>query len=200
MVIFHYICSLLILTLLLTKKLMKKQHFAILAAAAFITAAMAPASAQPGKHNVRSIADTIRTNSNGRVTITCSDDVEALAVIDTTEVRQPSARHESDTDESPATTTQRRHAVHRAGYRIQVYSDNNQRQAKAKAQQIAANIGKQFPSYGLYLTYNAPYWRLRVGDFTTQEAAHSALRALRAKFPALAGDIRVVRDRIKVYE
>ena len=192
MVIFHYICSLLILTLLLTKKLMKKQHFAILAAAAFITAAMAPASAQPGKHNVRSIADTIRTNSNGRV--------EALAVIDTTEVRQPSARHESDTDESPATTTQRRHAVHRAGYRIQVYSDNNQRQAKAKAQQIAANIGKQFPSYGLYLTYNAPYWRLRVGDFTTQEAAHSALRALRAKFPALAGDMRVVRDRIKVYE
>ena len=191
MVIFHYICSLLILTLLLTKKLMKKQHFAILAA---------PASAQPGKHNVRSIADTIRTNSNGRVTITCSDGVEALAVIDTTEVRQPSARHESDTDESPATTTQRRHAVHRAGYRIQVYSDNNQRQAKAKAQQIAANIGKQFPSYGLYLTYNAPYWRLRVGDFTTQEAAHSALRALRAKFPALAGDMRVVRDRIKVYE
>ena len=190
MVIFHYICSLLILTLLLTKKLMKKQHFAILAAAA---------SAQPGKHNVRSIADTIRTNSNGRVTITCSDGVEALAVIDTTEVRQPSARHESDTDESPA-TTQRRHAVHRAGYRIQVYSDNNQRQAKAKAQQIAANIGKQFPSYGLYLTYNAPYWRLRVGDFTTQEAAHSALRALRAKFPALAGDMRVVRDRIKVYE
>lgn len=161
---------------------------------------MAPASAQPGKHNVRSIADTIRTNSNGRVTITCSDGVEALAVIDTTEVRQPSARHESDTDESPATTTQRRHAVHRAGYRIQVYSDNNQRQAKAKAQQIAANIGKQFPSYGLYLTYNAPYWRLRVGDFTTQEAAHSALRALRAKFPALAGDMRVVRDRIKVYE
>ena len=150
---------------------MKKQHFAILAAAAFITAAMAPASAQPGKHNVRSIADTIRTNSNGRVTITCSDGVEALAVIDTTEVRQPSARHESDTDESPATT-----------------------------QQIAANIGKQFPSYGLYLTYNAPYWRLRVGDFTTQEAAHSALRALRAKFPALAGDMRVVRDRIKVYE
>ena len=90
--------------------------------------------------------------------------------------------------------------MHRAGYRIQVYSDNNQRQAKAKAQQIAANIGKQFPSYGLYLTYNAPYWRLRVGDFTTQEAAHSALRALRAKFPALAGDMRVVRDRIKVYE
>ncbi|MFR8948049.1 MAG: hypothetical protein ACLVJI_02650 [Bacilli bacterium] len=33
---------------------MKKQHFAILAAAALITAAMAPASAQPGKHNVRS--------------------------------------------------------------------------------------------------------------------------------------------------
>ena len=93
---------------------MKKQHFAILAAAALITAAMATASAQPGKHNVRSITDTIRTNSNGRVTITCSDGVEALAVIDTTEVRQPSARHESDTDESPATTTQRRHAVHRA--------------------------------------------------------------------------------------
>ena len=198
--IFHYICSLLILTLLLTIKLMRNKIFTIIAATALFATAIAPASAQPGQQKVRSIADSIRTNSNGRVTITCSDGVEALAVIDTTSVSQPSVRQENGTDEPPATTSQRRHAVHRIGFRIQVYSDNNQRQAKAKAQKIAASIGAQFPHYGLYLTYNAPYWRLRVGDFTTHDAARTALGALKAKFPAMAGDMRVVKDKIKVYE
>lgn len=183
---------------------MTTRHIATLLTAVFITAAMTPMQAHPEQQKVRSIADTIRLHSAGRVTITCGEGVEALAEIDSTAVRQPSVRQESENSNTPAspttTPTQRRHAVHRAGYRIQVYSDNNQRQAKAKAQRIAASIGKQFPHYGLYLTYTSPYWRLRVGDFTTQEAARSAMSALRAKFPSLAGDMRVVRDKIKVYE
>ena len=182
---------------------MTTRHIATLLAATFIATAMAPIQAHPERQKVRSIADTIRLRSAGRVTITCSDGVEALAEIDSVTVRQPSSRPESGESDAPTPTTapsQRRHAVHRAGYRVKVYSDNNQRQAKAKAQRIAASIGKQFPHYGLYLTYTSPYWRLRVGDFTTQESARSAMSALKAKFPSLAGDMRVVRDKIKVYE
>lgn len=182
---------------------MRTPHIATAVVAALMATALIPAAASAGQHKVRSIADSIRMQSGGRVTITCGDGVEALAEIDTTTVAAPSVRHESTTGNEPTETTTtptRRHAVHKAGYRIQVYSDNNQRQAKAKAQRIAASIGKQFPHYGLYLTYNAPYWRLRVGDFTSQEAARSAMSALRSKFPSLAGDMRVVRDKVKVYE
>ena len=179
---------------------MKSRHIATILTAAAIASVLLPAPAPAQQRRVRSIVDTIRANSHGNVNITLGDGVEKLAVADT--AATPSSRHlpasEPSTTESTGST--HRQAVHRAGYRVQVYSDNNQRQAKAKAQNIAAKIGKQFPSYGLYLAYKAPYWRLRVGDFTTQEAARSAMSALRAKFPSLAGDMRVVRDRIKVYE
>lgn len=182
---------------------MRTPHIATIVVAAVMATALIPAAARAGQHKVRSIADSIRMQSGGRVTITCGDGVEALAEIDSTAVETPSVRHEStsgnETSETTTTTTHRR-VVHKSGYRIQVYSDNNQRQAKSKAQQIASSIKRQFPHYGLYLTYNAPYWRLRVGDFTTQEAARSAMSALKSKFPSLAGDMRVVRDKVKVYE
>ncbi len=173
------------------------RHIAPLIAAAFIATAMSSASASPEHHKVRSIADSIRVKSNGSVTINCSNDVEALAVVDTTTVGRQPLTTETTTS---GTTAQHKQVVHRAGYRVQVYSDNNQRVAKSKAQSIASQIKVQFPHYGLYLAYKAPYWRLRVGDFTTQEAARSAMNALKSKFPSLAGDMRVVRDRVKVYE
>lgn len=173
------------------------RHIAPLIAAALIATAMTPASANPEHHKVRSITDTIRVKSAGRVTINCSDEVEALAVVDTTIVgRQPLATETT----TSGSTSQHKQVVHRAGYRVQVYSDNNQRVAKSKAQGIASKIKVQFPHYGLYLAYKAPYWRLRVGDFTTQDAARTAMNALKSKFPTLAGDMRVVRDRVKVYE
>ncbi len=173
------------------------RHIAPLIAAAFIATAMSSASASPEHHKVRSIADSIRVKSNGSVTINCSNDIEALAVVDTTTVGRQPLTTETTTS---GTTAQHKQVVHRAGYRVQVYSDNNQRVAKSKAQSIASQIKVQFPHYGLYLAYKAPYWRLRVGDFTTQEAARSAMNALKSKFPSLAGDMRVVRDRVKVYE
>ena len=60
-------------------------------------------------------------------------------------------------------------------------------------------IGEEYPSFGLYLTYKAPYWRLRVGDFLTEEEARETMSEMRRKFPSLSGDMRVVRERIKVY-
>ncbi|MDE7238043.1 MAG: SPOR domain-containing protein [Paramuribaculum sp.] len=47
-----------------------------------------------------------------------------------------------------------------------------------------------------YVTYNSPYWRLRVGDFRTQAEAAAAAEELRQAFPRSAKEIRVVRDNI----
>lgn len=49
-----------------------------------------------------------------------------------------------------------------------------------------------------YVVYNSPYWRLRVGNFKTNEEAQTAAEELRMAFPSYAREIRVVRDRIVV--
>lgn len=83
-----------------------------------------------------------------------------------------------------------------AGYRVQVFSDNNPRTAKAEASSKERIISARFPQYQAYVRYNAPYWRLRVGDFRTQQEADHAAEELRKAFPAYSKEIRVVRDRI----
>lgn len=86
--------------------------------------------------------------------------------------------------------------VKMAGYRVQVYSDSNQRTAKSETQRKAATVSRKFPSMRTYSTYSAPYWRLRVGDFRTRKEAEDAAASLRSAFPAYRNEIRVVRDRI----
>lgn len=179
-----------------------KTYFLHIALIALVGMAILPwtYTAAADKASVRSIADTIRSQSGGRVTFTFDDGVESLIEIDSVGQAMPGTRLRDDAVDSDTPTTEHRTAVHKAGYRIQVYSDNNQRTAKSRAKQIAANINAKFPHMGTYLTYKAPYWRLRVGDYTTHETARSAMSELKARFPSLAGDMRIVRDRVKVYE
>lgn len=86
------------------------------------------------------------------------------------------------------------------GYRIQVFSDNNARTAKAEARRRANTVSSKFPEYATYVVFSSPYWRLRVGNFRTQEEANNAAHQLKEAFPAYSREIRVVRDRIKVGE
>ena len=84
------------------------------------------------------------------------------------------------------------------GYRIQVFSDNNARTAEREAHSRAAAISESFPQWGTYITYDSPYWRLRVGDFQTYEDATDAVMELKNAFPAYRRELRVVRDRIRI--
>ncbi|MCM1483097.1 MAG: SPOR domain-containing protein [Muribaculaceae bacterium] len=83
------------------------------------------------------------------------------------------------------------------GYRVQVFSDNNARTARNEARSKQRSIGSRFPNYRTYVTYTAPYWRLKVGDFRTQEEANTAAAAIKRAFPGYT-EIRVVRDRINL--
>lgn len=85
-----------------------------------------------------------------------------------------------------------------AGFRIQIYSDSNSETAKNSARAKAANISSKFPEYRTYVTYNSPYWRLRVGDFRTREEAAEVADMLKHSFPSYAKEIRVVHDRINI--
>lgn len=84
------------------------------------------------------------------------------------------------------------------GYRVQVFSDNNPHTAKAEAGSKKRLIDSKFPQYQTYVNYTSPYWRLRVGDFRTQQEANAAAEELRRAFPAYSKEIRVVRDRVNI--
>ncbi len=88
--------------------------------------------------------------------------------------------------------------AHAAGFRIQVFSDNDYRTAKNNALQKESLIQQAFPELETYVTFTSPFWRLRVGDFRTYEEAGTALRKLKQEFPQMAREMRVVKDKIQI--
>lgn len=104
-----------------------------------------------------------------------------------------SAAQPSDADNAPA---EKPASTATGGYRIQLFSGNNARTAQNQAIGRASIIESQFPEYATYVTFDAPYWRLKVGDFRTYEDASAALARLKSAMPEFAREMRVVRDRI----
>ena len=80
-----------------------------------------------------------------------------------------------------------------SGYRIQVYSDNMQRRAKEMAQERAKMIQDSDSTLATYVTFNSPFWRVRVGNYSSYEEAAIKLRELKKQFPSIA-DMRIVKD------
>ena len=85
------------------------------------------------------------------------------------------------------------------GYRIQAYSDNNHTTAKAAAQQRARDIAMKFPQYRSYISYKAPSWRLRIGDFKTRGEAQAALQRIKSVYPKFAREMVIVKDHINIW-
>lgn len=120
--------------------------------------------------------------------------------------RDHAVEHDQLPDESAAhehqrrlTTTQQHISNRSVGYRIQAYSDNNFRTAKNSAKSRARTIAMKYPQYRSYLTYKAPFWRLKIGDFKTHGEAVKVLGQMRKSFPAFSGELSVVRDKINVW-
>ena len=71
------------------------------------------------------------------------------------------------------------------GYRTQVFSGNNQRVSKDEAFRKEKEIKELFPEIPTYVTYNAPFWKLRVGDFRSHEEALSYDAPVDGCFPEI---------------
>lgn len=108
----------------------------------------------------------------------------------------PSSSEETAGDEQEEEKVTSRPKGKVAGYRVQVYADNNVRSAKTEARQRERAIGQAFPDYSTYVSYASPYWRLRVGDFRSNYEAEKAAAEIRRAFPRYAKEVRVVRDHV----
>ncbi len=68
------------------------------------------------------------------------------------------------------------------GWRVQVYfeSGNNSKQLAINARDRFTEL---FPEYGAYLTFNEPYYKVRVGDFRTRMDAEGFRQLVITEFP-----------------
>ncbi len=83
------------------------------------------------------------------------------------------------------------------GWRIQLFSGNNQATAKEEAFRKEALVKAKLPDLNTYVIYNAPFWRVRVGDFFTYEEAYEVLLDLRRSF-VFGREMSIVREKIQV--
>lgn len=84
------------------------------------------------------------------------------------------------------------------GFRAQVFSGNNQRKSKDEAFSKEKEIKELFPDVPTYVKYDAPFWKLRVGDFRTHEEAYRMQRLLMEAFPAYKKEMYVVKEEVRI--
>lgn len=85
-----------------------------------------------------------------------------------------------------------------AGYRVQVYSSNIQKSAKAEAFRIEEELQQLLPDVPVYVFYHAPFWKVRAGNCRTMEEAQNLRNEIGTAYPQVKRDLYVVRDKIKV--
>ncbi len=86
------------------------------------------------------------------------------------------------------------------GYRVQVFSGNNQKTAKTEAFRIQKLIENSRLETEIYVQYNPPFWKVRLGNFRTLEEAQLFKDEVVRTIPELQGDTYPVRDKITVME
>lgn len=158
---------------------MRNRIFSLVAVAMMATAGSALCLAQDSK-NDSTIVEYMVRDSDGRVQIYQPGELGA---------RLKAENGNPDNGQKKA-------AKHQVGYRIQVFADNNQRTAKNEAMTRERQVSALFPDVECYLSYKAPAWRLRVGDFKTREEAVAVMRQMKKAFPGYSREMIVVTDRI----
>ena len=93
----------------------------------------------------------------------------------------------------------KRELVEIDGFRVQVYSSNQQQTAKGEALDLETRL-KDKISQTLYVQYLPPFWKVRIGDFRTYEEAKEYKKLFVQQFPDLMGDTYIVRDKIQVMQ
>ncbi|MCD8529031.1 MAG: SPOR domain-containing protein [Chitinophagales bacterium] len=77
------------------------------------------------------------------------------------------------------------------GYRIQLLSSSDREAVYAKKNEVYSI----FPDFQGYVIYDQPYYKLRMGDFTTRLEARKYLDEIITAFPTAF----IVADKVKVY-
>ncbi len=69
------------------------------------------------------------------------------------------------------------------GYRIRIFFDNKQ-DARVKSENLRQSFTESFPGVGVYWTYDAPYFKVTVGDLRSKSDAMKMLKKLQGSYPS----------------
>lgn len=84
------------------------------------------------------------------------------------------------------------------GYKIQAFSGNNQRTSKNEAYYKQGLVNSSFPEYETVVSFDSPFWRLRVGNFKSRADANEVLKLMKSAFPSFGREMYVVVDEVKI--
>ena len=79
------------------------------------------------------------------------------------------------------------------GWRVQIYSSNASSSAKSDAIALEKQISPLI-SMPVYVLYTPPFWKVRIGNFRTQEEAIKYKNEFVQQFPDMLSKTYVVRD------
>ena len=85
------------------------------------------------------------------------------------------------------------------GYRVQIYSSNQQQTAKSEALDLEQKL-RDAVNQTIYVQYLPPFWKVRIGDFRTYDEARDYKKQFVALYPHMMGDTYIVRDKIQVMQ
>jgi len=71
-----------------------------------------------------------------------------------------------------------------SGFRIQVYSGSEMNRANETQNKLVSKFKSLGLSHQVYKTFDSPTWKIRVGDFNNEIAAHRLKHILKEDFPA----------------
>ena len=134
-----------------------------------------------GAFGQNSIVDKIQKDEYGKGTVRIRQDAGITHMIGTRG------------DESSLSDSNR-NQIRISGFRVQVFSGNNQQTSKSEAFSKEQQIKNRYSEYATYVTYKSPFWRLRVGDFRTYEEAYIVMQQLIKDFPNFGKEMHVVKE------
>ena len=79
------------------------------------------------------------------------------------------------------------------GYRIQIFMESGN-QALADCENVEQEFMDKYEDVSSYITFSAPYYRVRVGDFRTRLEAEKFLQKIGRKYP----NAWVIKDEINL--
>jgi len=78
------------------------------------------------------------------------------------------------------------------GYRIQIFEESGNK-SSTRAREVMAEFSVKYPDIPVYLTWQAPNFKVRVGDFGTRMSAEGFLNKIKRNYPIAW----VIKDKIK---
>ena len=84
------------------------------------------------------------------------------------------------------------------GYKIQVFSGNDQRKSKDEAYYKQRLINDNFADMETVVFFKSPRWILRAGNFKTREDANEVMRQMRGQFPNFGKEMYLISDTVKI--